>query len=58
MDFEIYQGGFFKRQWYFRIVATNGKTVAQSEGYKNRLDCEDTCKSIKAKIGDGLIVYV
>lgn len=24
------------RQWYFRLVAGNGKTVAQSEGYKRK----------------------
>lgn len=23
-------------QWYFRMLARNGKTVAQSEGYKKR----------------------
>lgn len=31
---EIFKGK--KQQWYFRLVAGNGKIVAQSEGYQSR----------------------
>lgn len=30
------------RKWYFRFVAKNRKTVAQSEGYSRRIDCLKT----------------
>lgn len=30
------------RRWFFRVKAANGKTIAQSEAYRNRLDAEDT----------------
>jgi uncharacterized protein YegP (UPF0339 family) len=27
------------RRWFFRVVAVNGETLAQSEGYRNKADC-------------------
>lgn len=30
------------RKWYFRFVARNNRTVAQSEGYARRVDCLKT----------------
>lgn len=38
------------RKWFFRIVADNGQTVAQSEGYSRRLDALETIKSLRAKL--------
>ncbi len=35
-------------QWYFRIVARNGKTIAQSEGYKRKGGALAALASIKA----------
>ena len=40
---------FKRRQWYFRIIAKNGETVAQSEGYFNYADCLDTIASIRLR---------
>jgi uncharacterized protein YegP (UPF0339 family) len=39
---------FGSPQWYFRIVANNGETVAQSEGYSRRIDAMATIRSIKS----------
>jgi uncharacterized protein YegP (UPF0339 family) len=30
------------QQWYFNIRSTNGKLIAQSEGYKTRHSCRKT----------------
>lgn len=31
---------FDNKQWYFRVRARNGEILCQSEGYKNKKDCE------------------
>lgn len=36
-----------KRQWYFRIKARNGETLAQSEGYANRVDALHTLQLLR-----------
>jgi uncharacterized protein YegP (UPF0339 family) len=28
------------KDWYFRVVADNGRIICHSEGYKNRIDCK------------------
>jgi uncharacterized protein YegP (UPF0339 family) len=33
---EIFQGA--DGQWYFRILAGNGETIASSEGHKRKID--------------------
>ena len=38
MKIEIIRNGFFKQKWSFRIVAKNGKILASSEKYHNRVD--------------------
>lgn len=43
-------------KWYFRIVARNGETVAQSEGYSRRIDAMDTAHHIKESIGKATVV--
>lgn len=37
-----------KDQWYFRILAGNGKVLAHSETYHNHKDCEHAALLIKA----------
>jgi len=39
--------GLRGRRYYFRIIAANGEPVAQSEGYRNRLDRDSTIALIK-----------
>jgi uncharacterized protein YegP (UPF0339 family) len=46
MKFEIFKSKA-NHQWYFRLVASNGRIIAQSEGYHNREDCIDTITSIR-----------
>ena len=36
------------KQWYFRIVADNGKKISHSEGYKKKVDCLKTVTLLKA----------
>ena len=38
MKIEIIRNGFFRQKWSFRIVAKNGKILASSEKYNNRVD--------------------
>jgi uncharacterized protein YegP (UPF0339 family) len=42
--------------WYFRIVARNGETVAQSEGYSRRIDCMNTAHRLKDGLGNAKVV--
>ena len=34
------------KEWYFRLVARNGRTVCQSEGYKRKSAALRTCGRI------------
>jgi len=34
-------------QWYFRIVAANSRTLANSERYHNKADCQNAIALIK-----------
>lgn len=34
--------------WYFHIQASNGKVIAQSEGYKQRASAVKACESIRS----------
>ena len=38
MKIEIIRNGLFKQKWSFRILANNGKILASSEKYANRVD--------------------
>ena len=35
-------------QWYFRIVARNGRTIAQSEGYSRKRNARASAELIAA----------
>ncbi len=50
MRFEIFESGFFRRRWYWRLVAGNNEIIAQSEGYKERRSALDTIYSIRTKM--------
>ncbi|WP_165251045.1 YegP family protein [Paludisphaera soli] len=46
MKFVMYRDS--KGEFRWRLIATNGKTLADSgEGYKNKADCAATIDSIK-----------
>lgn len=36
------------QQWYFRLVAVNGETIAQSEGYTTEESCKKGIAAVKA----------
>jgi uncharacterized protein YegP (UPF0339 family) len=36
-----------RNQWFFRVVADNGKTLAHSETYNNRADALDAVASMR-----------
>jgi uncharacterized protein YegP (UPF0339 family) len=39
VKFEIYRRGLLKKQWHWRLVARNGRSIAISgEGYHNKAD--------------------
>lgn len=43
-------------KWFFRIVARNGETVAQSEAYSRRIDAMDTAHMLKEQIPSARVV--
>lgn len=45
MKFEIFKGT--NNQFYFRIKAANGQTIAISEGYVQKQSAKDTIENIK-----------
>jgi uncharacterized protein YegP (UPF0339 family) len=52
---EVYQNE--KKQYFWRLVAENGKTVADgSEGYHNKQDLMNELQSIKNKFAAAPIV--
>lgn len=46
----------FGPRWYFRMVGRNGEPIAQSEGYRNRLDAESTINLIRNSAADARLV--
>ncbi len=38
---------FFGPRWYWRLVASNGKIVAASQGYRNEADARSTIDQIR-----------
>lgn len=51
MKIELFKSGKVG-DWYFRIVASNGQIVAQSEGYRNRMDCLSTINSLQINLSN------
>jgi uncharacterized protein YegP (UPF0339 family) len=53
--FEVYEDK--KKEWRFRIVASNGRIIADSgEGYHNKKDCLENIESIETCIKEGRMV--
>jgi uncharacterized protein YegP (UPF0339 family) len=42
--FEIFQDK--KKQWRFRLIASNGRIVCQSEGYTRKANCLATAERL------------
>jgi uncharacterized protein YegP (UPF0339 family) len=48
MKFKLFRRlTLFGPRWYWRLVALNGRIVAQSEGYRNEADARSTIQSIR-----------
>lgn len=56
MKFEIYRSGIIFREWRFRVISSNGRILASSEGYKNHADAEDAVWSIKHTAGSAPVI--
>lgn len=54
MQFEIHDTT--NGQSYWKIVASNGRTLATSETYWNKADAESACRSVKANAANAPIV--
>lgn len=52
MVFQILPSGV---EWYFKIVARNGRTLAHSEGYRNKTDARHAAQTIIDQAGSGTI---
>jgi uncharacterized protein YegP (UPF0339 family) len=40
MRYEVYKSGWFRKEWRWRFISSNGRTIAvSSEGYRNFIDC-------------------
>jgi uncharacterized protein len=45
------------KQWRWRFVATNGKTIAvSSESYHNLTDCEQSIQLVKTQAGTSPVI--
>lgn len=53
---EVFKGK--KDLWYFRLRASNGKIVAQSEGYTQRHNVKNGISAVEDVVLDGNIVYL
>ncbi len=59
MKIEIFRGlTLFGRRWYFRVRASNGEPIAQSEAYHNNGDCIETARLLRSAAFDAEIVYL
>ena len=53
--FEVFQDK--KKQWRFRLRATNGKIIAASEGYVSRRNAVAGIRSIQECAPEAIILY-
>jgi uncharacterized protein YegP (UPF0339 family) len=58
MKIKITKHGWLRQKWHFSIVANNGKTVAQSENYRNYDDMMDTIQLLKKECATARIQLV
>ncbi len=55
MTYELYRSGILRRGWRWRLVAGNGRIIANGgEAYNNRKDCLHGISLVKAS-GDAQI---
>lgn len=47
---------FRRPKWYFRFRASNGKIVAQSEGYSRKIDCKSSAHLIRKEAMNAILV--
>ena len=47
MRYEIWQSDA-SRQWYWHLVASNNRIIAQGEGYHNKADCLHAIRLVKS----------
>ena len=48
MRYEVYRDDSAKREWRWRFIATNGRTIAvSSEGYANKSGCLNGIRLMK-----------
>jgi len=53
--FEVFQDR--KKQWRFRLRATNGKVIAVGEGYASRRNAIAGIRSIQECASEAIILY-
>lgn len=53
MKIEMFQDR--RRKWRFRLVASNGRILASSEGYSARNKCRDTVQEIQFAGLEGIV---
>lgn len=57
MKIELFsRRGLKGRRWYFRVRATNGEPIAQSEGYHNRADAMSTIRLLRGGLAKAEVV--
>lgn len=53
--FEVFRDK--KKQWRFRLVAPNGKIIANSEGYTSKRNAELGIEAVRNYAEDSIILY-
>lgn len=56
LQFEVFRDK--KRELRFRLVAKNGRVIAQSEGYKTKGGVKGGIKAVKSVSPDTPIIYL
>lgn len=56
MKIVIIRKNFFRQKWSFQLVAHNGRILASSEKYYNRVDLVNAIDLIKREIGEAEVV--
>lgn len=54
--FEIFRGAM--SDWYFRLVASNGQIICQSEGYTTKQNCKRGIEAVRKAAGKAEVVEV
>lgn len=56
MKFEIVRGKSKKEPFYWRIVASNGQTLATSEMYVRKASCVSAIASVQKGVADATVI--